>query len=433
LAGPRSSPAPDRALPRSGPPPWYWSYALFGASAAGLSPILLPVLLAAGDGAGQVGLVMAALNVGVLSAPLWGTIADRYRAHRPLFFLGMFLVTLSLAGFTFRGHLGYRLVLALIQGLGIGGVNTMASLFVVEFEPKQEWTRLISRLQTLNGLGQAGGTLLAGVFSRRGTYAVGLWVAALLLIPALWVGRRGLPAATERRLAPRSAREAIGSLARMAERLSGAVFYAFQRPSLGYLLNLASMMATPFGRFLSSWLLFNIGSSAFFTFYPLLMVHAYGIPLWAASVLLAALTAARLPLFGPSGSLCRRYGSRAVFRVFLVIRGLSFLGLFILVYFRGALAAAVTIILLSVMTVAWPLVSVSATYLSAELAVSSEGEAMGLFNAASAAASLAGALVGGGLAAVLGYGSIAALAAACCAGALALARWQASGPAQPSL
>jgi len=215
--------------------------------------------------------------------------------------------------------------------------------------------------------------------------------------------------------------------------LSGAVFYAFQRPSLGYLLNLASMMATPFGRFLSSWLLFNIGSSAFFTFYPLLMVHAYGIPLWAASVLLAALTAARLPLFAPSATLCRRHGSRAVFRAFLLIRGLCFLGLFILVYFRGAAAAAVTIILLSVMTVAWPLVSVSATYLSAELAVSSEGEAMGLFNAASAAASLAGALVGGGLAALLGYGSITALAAACCAGALALARWPTAGPAQPSL
>jgi MFS family permease len=388
------------------------------------------VLVAAGDGAGQVGLVMAALNVGVLSSPLWGTLADRYRGHRPLFFLGMILVTLSLAGFTFRGHLGYRLVLALIQGLGIGSVNTMASLFVVEFEPKQEWTRLISRLQTLNGLGQAGGTLLAGVFSRRGTYAVGLWVAALLLIPALWSGSRGLPAATERRLVPRSARETIGSLARMAERLSGAIFGAIQRPSLGYLFNLASVTATPFGRFLSSWLLFNIGSSAFFTFYPLLMVHSYGIPLWAASLLLAALTAVRLPLFGPSGTLCRRYGSLAVFQVFLVIRGLSFLGLFILVYFRGAAAAVATIILLSVMTVAWPLVSVSATELSAELAVNSEGEAMGLFNAASAAASLAGALVGGGLAAVLGYGSIAALAAACCAGALALARWKTSGPAQ---
>jgi MFS family permease len=96
---------------------------------------------------------MAALNVGVLSAPLWGRLADRYRGHRPLFFLGMILVVLSLAGFAFRGQLGYRLLLALIQGLGIGGVNTMASLFVVEFEPKQEWIRLIGRLQTLNGLG----------------------------------------------------------------------------------------------------------------------------------------------------------------------------------------------------------------------------------------------------------------------------------------
>jgi len=429
LAEPRSSSEPDRSPPRVGPPPWYWSYTLFGASASGLSPILLPVLVAAGDGAGQVGLVMAALNVGVLSAPLWGMLADRHRGHRPIFFLGLLLVALSLAGFTLSGRLGYRLALALIQGLGIGGVSTMASLFVVEFEPRQEWTRLISRLQTLNGIGQAAGTLLAGLFSRGGTYAAGLWVAALLLVPALWAGRRGLPAASERRLLPRSARQAIGTLVRMAERLSGAVFYAIQRPSLEYLFNLVSAAAAPFGRFLSSWLLFSIGSSAFFTFYPLLLVNSYGIPLWAASVLLAALTAARLPLFAPSAALCRRHGSRAVFRAFLLIRGLCFLGLFILVYFRGAAAAALTITLLSVMTVAWPLGSVSATELSAALAVSSEGEAMGLFTAASAAASLAGALVGGGLAALLGYGSIVALAAACCAGALALARWQAPGPA----
>jgi MFS family permease len=424
LAEPQSPPAPGRSPPRPGSPSWYWSYALFGASAAGLSPILLPVLVAMRDGAGEVGLVMAALNLGVLSSPLWGTIADRYRGHRALYFLGILLVVLSLAGFTLRGPLGYRLVLALIQGLGIGGVNTMASLFVVEFEPRQEWTRLISRLQTLNGLGQAAGTLLAGIFSQGGTQAAGLWVAALLLVPALWLGRRGLPAAAARRHVPRTARQAIGGLARMAERLSGAVFYAIQRPSLEYLFNLVSLRATPFGRFLSSWLLFSIGSSAFFTFYPLLMVHAYGIRLWAASAVLAALTAARLPLFGPSGALCRRYGSRAIFRVFLVIRGVSFLGLFILAYFRGPAASALTFLLLSVMTVAWPLGSVSATELSAELAVNSEGEAMGLFNAASAAASLAGALLGGGLVAALGYGSIAALAAACCAGALVLASWR---------
>jgi MFS family permease len=435
LAGPQSSHAPHRPPRRSGPPAWYWSYALFGVSAAGLSPILLPVLVAAGDGAGEVGLVMAALNVGVLSSPLWGRLADRYQGHRPLFFLGMLLVTLSMAGFGFRGQLGYWLVLGLVQGLGIGGVNTMASLFVVEFEPKQQWTRLISRLQTLNGLGQAAGTLLAGVFSRRGTYAIGFWVAALLLVPALWSGNRGLPAATERRHVPGSARRAIGNLVRRAERLSGAIFYAVHRPTLDHLRSLASVaarpLASPFGRFLSSWLLFTIGSGAFFTFYPLLMVHAYGIPLWAASVVLAAVTAARLPLFAPSGALCRSRGSQAVFRIFLVIRGSCFLGLFILVYFRGAAAAAVTILLLSVATAAWPLVSVSATELAAELAPGSEGEAMGLFNAASAAASLVGALVGGGLAALLGYGSIAALAAACCAGALALARWESPAPGQP--
>ncbi len=55
--------------------PWYAAYALLGISVAGMTPILLPLVVFKGGSASQVGVVMAALSLGGLSAPLWGGLA----------------------------------------------------------------------------------------------------------------------------------------------------------------------------------------------------------------------------------------------------------------------------------------------------------------------------------------------------------------------
>src|SRR5215472_7821026 len=63
--------------------PWFAPFALVNGAALGLTPILLP-LAAAKQGAGQVGLVMGAFNLGAFAAPVTGALADRFRAHRLL-------------------------------------------------------------------------------------------------------------------------------------------------------------------------------------------------------------------------------------------------------------------------------------------------------------------------------------------------------------
>jgi hypothetical protein len=64
--------------------PGTWPNALLRASAAGLVPMLLPLVVHRSRGAAYVGWVVAAYNLAGLTAPLWRILADRYRLHRCL-------------------------------------------------------------------------------------------------------------------------------------------------------------------------------------------------------------------------------------------------------------------------------------------------------------------------------------------------------------
>lgn len=54
--------------------PWYVAYGLLGTAVAGLVPIMLPLAVHSGGGPAHVGWVVAAYNLGGLTAPLWGTL-----------------------------------------------------------------------------------------------------------------------------------------------------------------------------------------------------------------------------------------------------------------------------------------------------------------------------------------------------------------------
>ncbi|HKJ32924.1 MAG TPA: hypothetical protein VKA34_13900 [Balneolales bacterium] len=76
--------------------PWYLSYAILGCTMGGMFPILIPLLaLKRFSSACQVGLVMAAFNLGGLMAPIWGSIADRYGIHRGLLSSGLIITSID--------------------------------------------------------------------------------------------------------------------------------------------------------------------------------------------------------------------------------------------------------------------------------------------------------------------------------------------------
>ncbi len=145
--------------------PWYFVYAILGAIIAGLIPVLLPLRVGQAGSPAQVGWVMAAVSLGGLSAPLWGVLTDRYRLHRWVLIIGLFLTAFGLTAFAFSGQPVIWFVMALVLSVGAAGASTVANLFVVEMHPKPEWDERIGWLQTFYGLGQVVGLLLAGFLS----------------------------------------------------------------------------------------------------------------------------------------------------------------------------------------------------------------------------------------------------------------------------
>ncbi len=84
----------------------------------------------------------------IASAPSWGSaisansllgIQSGLRLFRPVFFGGFIAPALGLGSITEARHLAAGIVLALLCGLGVGVVGTVAPLFVVDFVPKSEW------------------------------------------------------------------------------------------------------------------------------------------------------------------------------------------------------------------------------------------------------------------------------------------------------
>jgi hypothetical protein len=72
---------------------WYISYALLGLSAAGLMPILLPLIIMRTSGAVDIGFIMTAFSLGGL--------ADRFRLHRQLLVGGLIGTALGADVFPF--------------------------------------------------------------------------------------------------------------------------------------------------------------------------------------------------------------------------------------------------------------------------------------------------------------------------------------------
>ena len=396
--------------------PWYLAYALLGATVAGLLPILLPLTVARGHGATEVGLVMAALNLGGLTAPLWGGLADRHRLHRLLLAGGLFFTAVGVLAFAFVTEWTVRLGLALLQGVGAAAAATVANLFVVEAHPQVEWDQRIGWLQTFYGGGQVGGLLLAGVLSQT-HLRLGLLLAAglptLALLPGWFCTRT--PAGVL------SARPILLHPARHGEWAACSPQRLFHYLTWDMLKRLRVSLRLPFGLFLAAWLLSFGGSTAVFSLYPVLMEHVFGVRPELSSWAFGAAAGLGLTLYSPAGRYSDRFGPARVLRLALGVRVLAFACLLILGLTRwtGRGYLAVSIFLFVVL--AWSLLSVSGTALTAGLSPVGEGEGMGLFNATTAMAGVFGSALGGWIAGQWGYLPALGLAATGTAIGLAIA------------
>lgn len=389
---------------------WYLTYALLGLVVAGVAPIVLPLLAARYGGPSAPGLVMASVNLGMLAAPLWGELADRTQGHRVIYVLGLVALAASVAMFPLRHGLPWSLGTALAVGLAGSATATVATLFVTERHPRESWGARFGWLQTFFGGGQVVGLVLAGALGAgNGPLTLGLAALAAVLAAAMF---RLVPATTHR------TRPVSGHPhARHGGLLLGTMMTHVHLPHLRAALRaLPSLLregrSSPFFVFLAGWSLANVGGAALFSFYPLVMVHVFGLGAGAASWAFAGAATLGLLLYGPAGARARRSGPTSVYRAGLVLRLVALLFLAVVGVVGVAGRAWLAVFGFALVVLSWSLLAVASSDLAAESSSLPQGETMGLYAASGAVSAVVGSLLGGLVAAVTGYPGLLWLASA---------------------
>ncbi|MDW8402981.1 MFS transporter [Chloroflexus sp.] len=379
--------------------PWYLAYALLGTVSAGLLPIVMPLLVSHQGSAADVGIVMAALNVSGLFAPLWGWLADRYRLHRLLLIAGLGLAALGIALFAFVANTLLWAMLALVLNLGVIAAATVANLFIVERHRRAEWDERLGWLQAAYGGGQVIGLALAAFVSQT-DLRLGFSLASLSCLIGLLIA--GKFAQTPPVTLPPTI--VLRHPVKHTDGMFSSPQQLFHHLSLATLRKTRTILATPFSLWLGAWLLAASGAGAFFALYPMVMQQVFAITPGLSSSGFAVAAALGLLLYAPAGDRTHHRGALAMVRQSLAARAVAFA----LIWMVGGVASLhwMALVFFTFVVLSWSFISVSATAFTAQLAPFSEGEGLGLFNAASALANIIGASLGGWLAVQFGYPAI---------------------------
>jgi MFS family permease len=372
----------------------------------GMVPILIPLLaLKRFSSTCQVGLVMAAFNLGGLMAPIWGSVADRYGIHRGLLSVGLIITSIALAALSIANIFAVWLGLALIQGIGVFVAMTVGNLFIVEIHPKAEWNERIGWLQTFNSGGQVSGMLLAAALSQ-------IDLSSSLLIAASLIAVAVFPSCLSPKVSHDNAGYRSASLCndRQCNWVHAQSDFQFNHSKLDVLGHLNSIRSTPFEHFMEIWFLCVAGASAVYTLYPVMMQEIYGIGQELLSLTFAVAMGLSVILYSRAGHLAHRFGPMLVLRNFLGVRLVAFISFFFLgmSHFDGQIW--LVLLSFSAIVICWPFLIVSGTALAALLSPFGEGEGMGFFCAVLAAACVTGSALGGWLAAHWGYNAAAGMA-----------------------
>jgi len=381
--------------------PWYYGYAFQGVVVFGTGAILMPIIVNGAGDAAKAGTVMAFFYIGQLLAPLMGAITDRTGQHRLFYLSGYVLLAIGLALFPFTKLLWFWMALAFLQGVGSGTSNTVAAMFIVEYNPKPEWDSRVGWLQTFYGVGQAAGLGLAAALQARPE--IGLLVSAGLMAPAMLLGSRGLPPSHAHQTPEKTE---FTHRSHRPPRTVYSILNRYEGAVLNSIKHLFKEWHSKFGIYIVGWFFVMLTTWLIGALFPLLMKGAFNISYTMSSLYYAVGAVIGIFVYTPSGTLGRKIGDGWVVIIGTAMTLVSVAGLATLTYLHSGLNQWLVPIVYILIPIAWSPLIVGGTAWAAQLATFAEGEALGSYNATTAVAAVIAAFTAGLVAHNFGYGMV---------------------------
>ena len=361
----------------------------------------MPIVVNDAGNAAKAGIVIAFFYIGQMLAPLMGAIVDRTGLHRPFYFSGYVLLAIGLAVFPFTQLVWFWMALAFLQGVGSGTTNTVAAMFIVEYQPKLEWDVRIGWLQTFYGVGQAVGVALASVLQADPKF--GLLVSAGLMIPGMVLGGRDLPPSHAYQ---KPEKVDFSRRSHRPPRTVHSFLHHYEGTILKNLKRMVHELHSAFSLYIVGWFFVMLPTWLVGALYPLLMKGAFNISYKMSSLYYALGATIGIFVYMPSGNLGKRIGDGWVVTIGTIMTLVSVAGLAALSHIHHSFNQWLVPLVYILIPIAWSPLIVGGNSWTAKLATFEEGEALGIFNATTAVASVISAFTAGLVAHKFGYGMV---------------------------
>lgn len=340
--------------------------------------------------AADAGLVMGMIGMGALATPVFGGLADRYRAHRPIQIIafGMAAVGMLIMGFT-QDEMFFVLA-AILVGVGLSPGVTINNVYALASGlSKDAEAASVASLQRMIFLGQVlGGFAIAGLLqsglSFEVLFAICAGVAVICLLLALFTAR--------------------GAAARVADQAAKRVEKANEAAPPGK-FSLGDLFKSTFGLALLAIFLNHLGWTGVVGQYTNFFNGAFGIDPSVTSSVNSIAVLLGLVVIGFAGKWMGKAGPVPVASVGMALRAALALALAAIGWAMGGASGALVLPLLvwTTFRLVNPLIELSNPVLAARTAVGGATQAQAVMSAVFALAISLGNFLNGQLAENFGW------------------------------
>ncbi len=369
---------------------WMISFVAAGAGWAAFISLLVPPFVTESTGnPADAGVVMAIISLAAVLAPVLGSFADKYRAHRLVLTLGVLGMGLGFLMYSFSAEAKAIFALdAIILGISVAAINAVGPVFILgaNLSQKLEASRL-TVLNLLQPVGQViGGAILAAAVTANLDFSARFLIAAVFMLISgiiTWITADG------------PAKRIVLQEDKPDEHLDE------QKQSFG----LKQVLFSNFGILLFMLTLSSMGNNGVNAQIANILPNVYGMDQQTTSALISLAGLFNIFLFIVAGRWMARSGGMTVQTAAQVIRLVGALGMAVV----GLGASSQVLLAAAFMQIVYqsnPFSRLSQGVVGMRFTNIPAGATSGWVIAASAAGSFLGALVGGFLASSIGFNAI---------------------------